>query len=112
MAVAVHELTTNAVKHGALSVPGGHIRIEWSCAADGRFAFRWTETGGPPVKPPAHRGFGTRVLDRLVRGPLKGEIHRDWREEGLVCEIILPELPAAGSDESQQQWAIPDASCP
>ncbi len=112
MAVAVHELTTNAVKHGALSVPGGHIRIEWSCAADGRFAFRWTETGGPPVKPPAHRGFGTRVLDRLVRGPLKGEIHRDWRDEGLVCEIILPELPAAGSDESQQQWAIPDASCP
>jgi two-component sensor histidine kinase len=110
MAVAVHELTTNAVKYGALSVPAGHVQVEWSCAVDGRFAFRWTETGGPPVKPPTRRGFGTRVLERLVRGPLKGEARYDWREQGLLCEIIVPELPRPGSDESEQEWAIPAAS--
>jgi PAS domain S-box-containing protein len=110
MAVAVHELTTNAVKYGALSVPTGHVQVEWSYAAEGRFIFRWTETGGPPVKPPTRRGFGTRVLERLVRGPLKGEVRYDWREQGLLCEIIVPELPRPGSDESQQEWAIPAVS--
>jgi two-component sensor histidine kinase len=89
----------------------GRIRVEWSCATDGRFVFRWTETGGPPAKPPARRGFGTRVLERLVRGPLKGEVRYDWRDEGLVCEIILPELPRPSFDDgSQQEWAIPAAS--
>jgi PAS domain S-box-containing protein len=110
MAVAVHELTTNAVKYGALSVPAGHVRVEWSCAADGRFAFRWTEMGGPPVKPPTRRGFGTRVLERLVRGPLKGEVRYDWREQGLLCEITVPELPRPGSHEMEQEWAIPAAA--
>ncbi len=94
MAVAVHELTTNAVKYGALSMAAGHIQIEWSSAADGRFAFRWTETGGPPVKPPARRGFGTGVVERLIRGQLKGNVRFDWRGEGLVCEITTKELPA------------------
>jgi two-component sensor histidine kinase len=94
MAVAVHELTTNAVKYGALSMAAGHIQIEWSRAADGRFVFRWTETGGPPVKPPARRGFGTGVVERLIRGQLKGNVRFDWRGEGLVCEITTKELPA------------------
>jgi PAS domain S-box-containing protein len=90
VAVALHELATNAAKHGALSVAEGHVRVEWSCASDGRLVLRWTETGGPPVEPPTRQGFGTRVMDGMIRGQLKGEMRFDWRAEGLVCEIALP----------------------
>jgi PAS domain S-box-containing protein len=90
VAVALHELATNAAKYGALSVAEGHVQVEWSCASDGRLVLRWTETGGPPVKPPMHQGFGTRVMDRIIRGQLKGEMHFDWCTEGLACEIALP----------------------
>jgi PAS domain S-box-containing protein len=90
VAVALHELATNASKYGALSVPDGRVHVEWSRAADGRLVLRWTETGGPAVNPPAHRGFGTRVLEDMIRGQLKGEIRSEWRAEGLVCEITVP----------------------
>ena len=90
VAVALHELATNAAKYGALSVADGYVQVEWSCAPDGRLVLRWTETGGPPVKPPTRQGFGTRVMDRMIRGQLKGEIRFDWRAEGLACEIVLP----------------------
>jgi two-component sensor histidine kinase len=90
VAVALHELATNAAKYGALSIAEGHVRVEWSRASDGRLVLRWTETGGPPGKPPTHQGFGTRVMDSMIRGQLKGDIHFDWRAEGLACEIVLP----------------------
>jgi PAS domain S-box-containing protein len=90
IAVTLHELSTNAAKYGALSGPGGQIQIEWSRAADGKLVLRWTETGGPPVIRPTRRGFGTRVMDSMIRGQLKGEIQVDWRPEGLTCEITLP----------------------
>jgi two-component sensor histidine kinase len=90
VAVALHELATNAAKYGALSIAEGHVRVEWSRASDGRLILRWTETGGPPGKPPTHQGFGTRVMDSMIRGQLKGDMHFDWRAEGLACEIVLP----------------------
>jgi len=90
VAVALHELATNAAKYGALSVAQGHVRVEWSRASDGRLVLRWTEVGGPPVKPPTRRGFGTRVMHGMIRGQLKGEMRFDWRAEGLACEIVLP----------------------
>jgi PAS domain S-box-containing protein len=90
VAVALHELATNAANYGALSVAKGHIRVEWSRASDGRLVLRWTETGGPLGKPPTRQGFGTRVMDSMIRGQLKGEIQFDWRAEGLACEIVLP----------------------
>jgi two-component sensor histidine kinase len=65
-------------------------RIEWSRAADGQLVLRWTETGGPPVKPPAHRGFGTRVMESVIRDQLKGEVRVDWRVTGLAFEITFP----------------------
>ena len=64
--VALHELATNAAKYGALSVAEGHVQVEWSRASDGRLVLRWTEMGGPPVKPPTRRGFGTRVMDGMI----------------------------------------------
>jgi PAS domain S-box-containing protein len=88
VAVALHELTTNAAKYGALSVPEGRVDIAWSHNGGEDLVLRWTETGGPPVPaPPARRGFGTRVMEAMVRGQLNGEIRFDWRREGLVCEI-------------------------
>jgi two-component sensor histidine kinase len=92
IAVTLHELATNAAKYGALSTAKGHVQIGWSLAVDGRIVVRWTEIGGPPVKPPAHQGFGTRVMEGMIRGQLKGEMRFDWRAEGLACEIVLPGL--------------------
>jgi PAS domain S-box-containing protein len=89
IAVTLHELTTNAAKYGALSAAQGHVRVEWSRAADGRLALRWTESGGPSVNTPTHQGFGTRVMESMIRGQLRGEICFDWRAEGLACEIVL-----------------------
>ena len=90
IAVALHELATNAAKYGALSVPEGQVRVEWSRAADGRVVLRWTEVGGPPVTPPTHKGFGTHVMEAMIRGHVGGHVRLDWRAEGLACEITLP----------------------
>ena len=89
IAVVLHELATNAAKYGALSVAEGSVEVTWSRAADGLLVLRWTERGGPPVKPPMRQGFGTRVMERMIRGSLKGKMRFDWRAEGLACEIAL-----------------------
>ena len=89
-AIFLHELATNAAKYGSLSAADGHVEISWSITADGRLRLRWIESGGPPViTPPAHRGFGTRVMENMI-GQLKGEVRFDWRDQGLTCEIALP----------------------
>jgi PAS domain S-box-containing protein len=88
VAVTLHELATNAAKYGALSVPNGQISLEWLHEADGRLILRWTETGGPAVKPPKRQGFGTRIIERMIR-QLKGKARFDWHADGLACEITL-----------------------
>ncbi|HXN44141.1 MAG TPA: HWE histidine kinase domain-containing protein [Xanthobacteraceae bacterium] len=90
MAMALHELTTNAAKYGALSTPAGEVRIEWRHGPHGRLAFRWAEAGGPAVKPPRRKGFGTSVIVGMIRDQLDGEVRFEWGKEGLVCEIDLP----------------------
>ena len=89
IAVAVHELATNAAKYGALSSSDGRVKVEWS-RSEGNLVIRWTENGGPLVKPPKRKGFGTKVIEGMIRGQLKGEMRFDWRTEGLACEIVLP----------------------
>jgi PAS domain S-box-containing protein len=88
--VALHELATNAAKYGALSSADGQVRVEWSCAADRQLVLRWTEAGGPPVNPPTHKGFGTNMIEAMIRGHEGGDVRLDWRAEGLACEITLP----------------------
>jgi two-component sensor histidine kinase len=90
IAVILHELATNAAKYGALSVPDGHVQVEWSHEQNGRLVLHWTERGGPLVEPPTRRGFGARVMENMVRGQLQGELHFNWHPEGLACEIVLP----------------------
>jgi two-component sensor histidine kinase len=93
LAMTAHELATNAVKHGALSVPGGSVSVVWQ--ADGGteeiLRLRWEESGGPALNgPPGRRGFGTRMLDGTVRSQLGGAVSLDWRQCGLVCELVIP----------------------
>jgi two-component sensor histidine kinase len=90
IAIALHELATNAAKYGSLSLADGHVEIAWSRTADGRLSLRWIESGGPTVTPPTHRGFGMRIVENIIAGQLKGEVRLDWRDQGLTCEIVLP----------------------
>jgi PAS domain S-box-containing protein len=89
MAMALHELGTNAAKYGALSTPQGRVKVEWQLQPGGRLRLQWIETGGPPVAPPRRQGFGTRVMQRMVCGQCNGDIDFDWRREGLVCVIMV-----------------------
>jgi PAS domain S-box-containing protein len=88
IAITLHELATNASKYGSLSVPEGYLCVKWSSAADGQLTLHWIESGGPPAKKPRRKGFGTSVVEQMIQ-QLKGEIHFDWRAEGLACEIVL-----------------------
>jgi two-component sensor histidine kinase len=90
IAIALHELATNAAKYGALSVARGRVEVKWSLAANDKLVLTWTEKGGPAVKEPALQGFGTRVMERMIRDQHKGDLRLDWRAEGLACKIILP----------------------
>jgi len=90
VAISLHELATNAAKYGSLSAADGRVEITWSRATDGRLSLRWIESGGPPVTPPTHRGFGRSIMENIITGQLKGEVRFDWRDQGLACEIALP----------------------
>jgi two-component sensor histidine kinase/PAS domain-containing protein len=90
IAVAFHELATNAAKYGALSNGEGRVEVAWACATDGRLNLCWIERGGPPVTTPMRKGFGTNIVGRIIREQSKGEMRIDWKPAGLECEIILP----------------------
>ncbi len=94
LAMAVHELTTNAAKYGALSVPGGRIEINWQPvrAENGRSMLRisWIEQGGPSVAEPEQRGFGSKLIEGSVAAELGGTARLGFEAQGLRCEIIIP----------------------
>lgn len=82
--MALHELATNSLKHGALSVPGGHVDIGWTCdPAATAFVMEWRESGGPPVIPPSTQGFGTRLIRDVPQHNLEAQVTLDYRPEGL-----------------------------
>jgi PAS domain S-box-containing protein len=88
IAITLHELATNAAKYGALSVADGRVDLNWSREPNGELNLRWTETGGPTTKEPMRRGFGRRIIERLI-DQQKGKARFDWHAKGLVCEITL-----------------------
>ena len=93
MALVLHELATNAVKYGALSVEAGRITLAWTFdTATERLRMTWAETGGPPVTPPTRRGFGSRLIERALRGDLQGSAAMTFAPEGLVC-LMDAQLP-------------------
>jgi two-component system CheB/CheR fusion protein len=98
----LHELVTNAVKHGALSVPGGAISLRWQVEPrDGEECLicGWTEQDGPPVAAPDRRGFGLALIERSMKYELKGEATVTWQPEGLMVTLTMP-LDAVGSGRS------------
>jgi len=100
MSLVVHELATNAFKHGALKTEQGRIEISWQITPDGRLAIDWTETGGPVVEtPPASSGFGSTLLNEVIMRQLGGVFELDWRQEGLRVTLALaPEAFRRGRD--------------
>lgn len=89
LGLALHELTTNAAKYGALSVIDGTLRVSWRVEA-GQVTFNWEEAGGPEVTPPERNGFGRLLLEQLVGTSLDGTVSIDFRKEGVRCEIVFP----------------------
>jgi PAS domain S-box-containing protein len=89
LALALHELSTNAAKYGALSVMSGRVQLSWELKPD-RLLLRWAESGGPPVVAPASPGFGIRVIGASVERQLEGEAQFDWNPEGLHCTLSVP----------------------
>jgi PAS domain S-box-containing protein len=86
--LALHELATNAVKYGALSTDSGRIEVRWSRAADGGFVIEWFEAGGPPVKAPERRGFGSTLLEQVTGRELGGAVEIDYPADGLRARIV------------------------
>ncbi len=82
LSLAIHELATNAAKYGALSNETGRVVMIWE-AANGTFEFRWIESGGPPVIPPERRGFGSKLIERIVASYFDGEGHIDFDPAGI-----------------------------
>ena len=99
VAMAIHELCTNAIKYGALSDERGTLDVSWDVASKddcSTLKLAWVEKGGPPVTPPAKRGFGSRMIERGLSAELQGEVRLRFEPEGLMCTIDAP-LPRRGS---------------
>ncbi len=93
VAMALHELATNAAKYGALSVPDGKVVVKWrveSIAREPHLLIDWAESGGPLVHQPARRGFGSQLIERIVRFSLNANVQRDFQPQGVRCSIQFP----------------------
>jgi two-component system CheB/CheR fusion protein len=106
LAMALHELATNAAKYGALSTPNGRVDVHWSVAntrEEPRLLIEWIETGGPRVKPPTRRGFGSQLIERTVAYDLQATVKRDFPAEGVRCTIEFPLTDKTGYVRSGDQ---------
>jgi two-component sensor histidine kinase len=95
LAMAFHELTTNATKYGALKESGGRIEITWQrIAAEGerpaQLRIDWVEKGGPQVAEPERRGFGSKMIEGSIAAELSGNASLKFEPGGLRCEIVVP----------------------
>jgi two-component system, chemotaxis family, CheB/CheR fusion protein len=93
LAMAIHELASNAAKYGALSTVSGRLEVRWTITGgtdNEILALAWTESGGPAVQPPIRRGFGTTLIERSLTHELDAEVRREFAAPGLRCTIEIP----------------------
>ncbi|MCG6116134.1 MAG: PAS domain-containing protein [Mesorhizobium sp.] len=93
IAMALHELATNAAKYGALTTENGQVDIAWQLTGEGKdrqLSLRWAESGGPPVTSPTRKGFGSRLVQRVLAAELGGNVSVDYETSGVVCTIDAP----------------------
>lgn len=100
LGMVLHELFTNALKYGALSNSEGRVEVRWmrSGRLPSSIELSWREEGGPPVATPARRGFGSVLVERMVKSELEGNVDLEFRPQGLACTIrarLADETPAA-----------------
>jgi PAS domain S-box-containing protein len=89
IALALHELATNAAKYGALSVDPGYVELTWQ-TEPGKLELVWTESGGPQIGPPDRRGYGSRAIVAGIERQLGGLVNFDWQASGLRCTLCVP----------------------
>lgn len=91
LGMAIHERATNAVKYGALSVPGGEVTIRWQIGTvnnDECLRLTWVESNGPTVTPPVRRGFGSRLIEQVLAEDFRGKVDLSYPPQGVRCELV------------------------
>ncbi len=107
IALVIHELITNAAKHGALANPEGQITIEWAPDSTGAVVLDWIEAGGPPVGAPTRRGFGSTIIQHSVPHELGGEAKVDYAAAGLRARFVVPaEYAVVDEDPGTTVFAV------
>ncbi|MBV9550907.1 MAG: response regulator [Alphaproteobacteria bacterium] len=109
VAMALHELATNAAKYGSLSSPSGRVDISWSYA-EGVLSLTWVESGGPPVSPPKATGFGTKIINSF-NGDKRGRVSFNWRPQGLDFSMAI-HCKAKEGDEASPRPMPPAVPAP
>lgn len=117
LGMVFHELATNAARYGALSAPDGRVRVDWESILGGggaQLILEWVERGGPPVTPPARRGFGTRMVKGAVTGELGGSAELTFAPEGFRARLSMPlDLTQDGvPDEPKLKLGVQDGFSP
>jgi PAS domain S-box-containing protein len=93
LSAALHELASNAVKHGSLSTPQGRLELDWSVAPTSRgmtLTFDWVERDGPPVRRPRRTGFGSRLIGLVIERQMNGEVHSSFTRDGFSIRMVVP----------------------
>ncbi len=111
LALVFHEMMTNAAKYGALTRPSGRLAVSWTCDADRGLRIEWREFGGPLVKPPSRRGFGSVVIEQTIPFELGGQATINYRREGLRGTFFVPAGHVTEA-ETESDSAPPEAMAP
>ncbi len=110
LALVVHELVTNSAKYGSLSDLSGSVGVDVSRNAFGDVKIAWRESGGPPVKPPTRRGFGSTIIERSIPYELKGEASLRFNLSGLEADFLIPAQYVPPTDSQSQAPVQPLSS--
>lgn len=101
LAMAAHELCTNALKYGALTAPDGYVEVSWALSEE-TFALDWVEHGGPSASPPERQGFGSRMIERVLAGELHGTAYMEYGPKGFRCRVEAPASSVRVSPSERQ----------